>query len=201
MIIHKEGEKSKAICEKCKEIVSATFRYADFTVNGCKIPDVLQGFCDKCNESVFLPHQSTFRIREYRERNYSHRLEFRIPSHFTDIILAIGNVHKISSKPNLLCRLLSELYLGKLLCPGGQKLRRKIIDSLNEDLAKGKSKDRLSCVFPDTTYSTLKTIAGEEHKSDAEIVKGVIMVAKHDLLDKENTEFGREFEELAMARL
>jgi hypothetical protein len=201
MVIHKDGDKSKAICENCGRIVATTFRYADFVVNGSKVPDVLQGFCDVCGESVSLPHQSTFRIKEYRENNYSHSLEFRIPSHFTDILLAIGGVHKISRKPNLLCRLLSELYLGKLHHPGGQKLRKKIIEALNDDLAQGKSKDRLSCVFPDITYSALKTIAGEEHKTNAEIVKGVIMVAKRDLLDKKNTVFGREFEELAAARL
>jgi hypothetical protein len=200
MVIHKEGDTSKSICEKCGNIVSTTFRYAEFSVNGSKIPDVLQGFCDVCGDSVSLPHQSTFKIREFRD-NHNHPMEFRIPPHYIDILLAIGGVLKISQKPNLLCRLLSELYLSKLYQPDGKMLRKKIIAALDEELAQGKSRDRLSCVFPDITYSTLQAICNEENKTTSEIIKGIIVLAKHDLLDKENTVFSREFEELAGTRL
>jgi hypothetical protein len=200
MVIYKEGEKSGAICEKCGKIVPTTFRYAYYAINASKIPDVLQGFCDMCGEAVSLPQQSTFRIREYRE-NFSHPLEFRIPTHFTDILLAIGSVHTISRKPNLLCRLLSELYLGKIHRPGGQEIRRQILEALSDDLAHGNSKDRLSCLFPDAAYATLKALSKEEHKTISDIVKGIIVAAKYDLLDKVNTTLCREFEELAAARI
>jgi hypothetical protein len=200
MVIHKEGDTSKAICEKCGKIVPMTFRYDYFVANGSKVPEVLQGFCDICGDSVSLPHQSTFRIREYRDSHSSHPLELRIPPHYTDILLAIGSVHKVSRKPNLLCRLVSELYLSKVHQPDGQSIRRKIIEALDDDLAQGKSRNRLSCVFPDITYATLKTVSGEEHKTTSDIVKGIIVVAKHDLLDNENKVFGKEFEELAVTR-
>ena len=68
MIIYKEGDKSKAICEKCGKIVSTTYRYERFVANKTIVPEVLQGFCNVCGESVSLPHQSTFRIHEYREK-------------------------------------------------------------------------------------------------------------------------------------
>lgn len=67
MVILKEGDKSKAICERCKSIVPTTFRYAGFILNGVKIPEVLQGFCDKCGDVVSLPHQSSYKIKEFRE--------------------------------------------------------------------------------------------------------------------------------------
>jgi len=200
MIIHKEGDKSKAICEECGSIVPVTFRYAPFMAEGLKVPEVLQGFCDKCGESVSLPHQSTYRIREYRE-SHNRPVEFRVPSHYTDILLTIGGVHKISRKPNLLCRLVSELYLSKMSLPGGGRLRRKVIHALSEDIAGGKSRDRLSCVFPDAAYSTLKAVSGEEHKSTSDIVRGIIVTAKHDILDKHNPAISKEFEELAAEKL
>ena len=62
MILHKEGETSKALCDHCKEIVPVTFRYADLKAHGLVIPDILQGFCDNCGEPVSLPHQSTYNI-------------------------------------------------------------------------------------------------------------------------------------------
>ncbi|MBL8024807.1 MAG: hypothetical protein JNL74_00255 [Fibrobacteres bacterium] len=200
MIIHKEGDKSKAICERCKEIVPVTFRYAPFMAQGLKVPEVMQGFCDKCGDSVSLPHQSTYRIREYRE-SHNRPVEFRVPPHFTDILLTIGNMHKVSQKPNLLCRLLSELYLSKISLPGGSRIQKQIVLALTEDIAGGKSKDRLSCVFPDNAYATLKTVSSAEHKTTSDIVRGIIVTAKHDILDKRNRSISKEFEELAAAKL
>lgn len=200
MIIHKEGGVSRALCEQCGMVVPTTFRYAEFDAIGVRVPEVLQGFCDICGDAVSLPHQSTFRIREYRESR-NHQVEFRVPLHFTDILLAIGSIHKISRKPNLLCRLISELYLTKMIRPEGLALRRKIIRGIDDELATGKSKDRLSCVFPELTYSALKTVSGDEHKSTSDIVRGIIVTAKHDFLDKKDQRLGREFEDLAAARL
>jgi hypothetical protein len=200
MILHKEGDASKAMCEHCKAIVPVTFRYANFNAQGLVIPDILQGFCDRCGDSVSLPHQSTFKIREYRE-THDNSISVRIPKHYNDILTSIGGVHKISRKPNLICRLLSELYIGKMVRPGGTKFRRKVFAALDDDFAKGKSDDRLCCSFSDITFSNLKIISAEENKKESVIVKGIIVAAKHDLLENGNPALNREFEELAVARL
>ena len=73
-----EGDISKAICEKCKKIVPTTFRYEEFVFNGYRIPNILQGFCNICGEAVSLPHQSTFKIKEYRD-THNHSFELRVP--------------------------------------------------------------------------------------------------------------------------
>ena len=73
-----EGDTSKAICEKCKKIVPTTFRYEEFVFNGYRIPKILQGFCNICGEAVSLPHQSTFKIKEYRD-THNHSFELRVP--------------------------------------------------------------------------------------------------------------------------
>jgi hypothetical protein len=200
MIILKEGDKSKGPCENCRKLVNTTFRYAPLKYNGLVIPDILQGFCDECGESVSIPHQSSYKIKEFRER-INHQLELRVPSHYTDILIAIGSLHKVSQKPNFLCRLIAELYLSKTYLPEGRDIRHKIMEALEDDLAKGKSNDRLSCLFHDTTYSALKAIAEEENVKSSTIVKGIIVVAKHDILDKKNKDITKEFEEFAAARL
>lgn len=200
MIILKEGDKSKGPCEKCRKLVNTTFRYAPLKYNELLIPDILQGFCDECGESISIPHQSSFKIREFRER-MNHKLELRVPSHYTDILIAIGSIHKISQKPNLLCRLITQLYLSKTYIAEGREIRHRIMDALKDDLAKGKAKDRISCLFPDTTYTTLKKIAENEKVKSSAIVKGIIVVAKHDILDNQDKTLTKEFEEFAALRL
>jgi uncharacterized OB-fold protein len=60
------GDKSKAICESCKSIVPTTFFYRNYILPDVNItiPNILQGYCDRCGEVVSLPHQSTYQIKE-----------------------------------------------------------------------------------------------------------------------------------------
>lgn len=155
MFIYKEGDKSKGPGETCRKLVSTTFRYTPLSYNGLIIPEILQDFCGTCSSPVSIPHQNSYKIREFRER-YNHSLEFRIPHHHTDIIVAIGMTHKIIHKPNTLFRIISELYLSKTFKPEGKEIRHRILNALEDDLAKGRAKDRISCLFPDTTYKALK---------------------------------------------
>jgi hypothetical protein len=66
--VFKEGDKSRAVCNTCKKIVSSTFRYALYNYGGLMIPDILQGFCDECGVAVSIPHQSRYEIKEFREQ-------------------------------------------------------------------------------------------------------------------------------------
>lgn len=59
----KLGDKSKAICEDCKDIVITTFRYGMLNYKGKKFK-VLFGYCDECGLRVSLPHQEVMKIRE-----------------------------------------------------------------------------------------------------------------------------------------
>jgi hypothetical protein len=68
MVGFKEGDKSRAVCDTCKKIVSTTFRYSPYNYDGLIIPDILQGFCDVCGVVVSIPHQSSYKIKEFRER-------------------------------------------------------------------------------------------------------------------------------------
>jgi len=65
MVIYKEGDKSRAVCDTCKKIVSTTFRHAPYNYEELIIPDILQGFCDVCDSPVSIPHQSSPKIHEF----------------------------------------------------------------------------------------------------------------------------------------
>jgi hypothetical protein len=83
----------------------------------------------------------------------------------------------------------------------GRDIVKKIIDAIDDDLAKGKSNDRISCLFPDTAYSALKAISESENIKPSAIIKGIIVVAKYDILDNQNKAISKEFEEFAASRL
>ena len=194
MLIYKEGDKSKGPCYKCNKLVPTTFKYADYKTGDLIIPNVLQDFCDICHSAVSIPHQSSYRIKEYREKT-SRKLDFRIPLHNTDILLAIGNSFKVAPKPNFLFRVLIELYLSRIAKHDVKNFRKRILDSLNDDLAHGKSKDRLTISCSDTIYSAFKELSKIGNQTS--IAKAIIILAKHDLLDNENPTLGEEFKEIA----
>ena len=198
MKIFKEGDHSKALCEKCGDIVQTTFRYGKYKAEGAIISDVLQGFCDVCGTLVSLPHQSSYKIKEYRERHDLKSLELRVPTHYKDILLTIGAVHNISSEPNTLFRFVSELYIEKLHASKGDSVYNRIVKSLNDNLAVGgTSNDRLSCRIPTIIYNHLIEIKSAKKVETSKIVKGIIITAKFDLLDHLNSPFVKEFKTFA----
>ena len=199
MRILKEGDKSKAICPKCKDIMSITYRYADFNYKGHVIKNVLRGYCDECGEVVSFPHQSTLKIREFNE-SHSKALEVRVPSHYKDILLAIGNAHKISWEPNGIFRLVSELYTESLRSSYNQKAILQFFHALNDKLAEGKNSDRLSCRMPLSSYEYLGEIASKNNYKVSELAKAFIINAKYDLLDHTKSEKSKSFESLAARR-
>ncbi len=66
------GDKSKAVCDDCENIVSTTFkqRIVVGEVKGVhySAQDVLVGVCDCCHKTVSIPQQSVPQIREARVR-------------------------------------------------------------------------------------------------------------------------------------
>lgn len=63
---YKEGEKSKGICENCKEIVTTTFRYDTLRYNDkINIPNILIASCDICKAHTSIPHSESIKIKRY----------------------------------------------------------------------------------------------------------------------------------------
>jgi hypothetical protein len=66
--LYQEGEKSKAICETCHQIVTTTFARRDvpFSDGNGEVKNILVSVCDHCDQVVAIPAQSTPAIREAR---------------------------------------------------------------------------------------------------------------------------------------
>jgi len=61
MQFYQAGDKSKAICEDCGDVVTTTFAYRDIPFDGGRgvATSILAAVCDRCNRVVALPAQST----------------------------------------------------------------------------------------------------------------------------------------------
>lgn len=197
MEFYKENDKSKAICEKCRKIVTTTFKYSDFERWNIVVPDVLLDFCDECGSLVSIPHQSTYKINSYRKQHETKKKEFRIPLHMHDVLYSIGAHSKISRKPNTICRIVSKYYLTKLKSARHKTLLSSIYKSTNDVLAKGASKSRLSCVFDLEDYKIFMERKKELGVSEVTLLKGFIMTAKYDFLDKDDKKLKAELEDIA----
>lgn len=65
----KEGEKSKALCNSCGVTeITYLLKNVDFSDKSGTIKDILVGVCDKCDEIITIPAQSTAQIKsEYNK--------------------------------------------------------------------------------------------------------------------------------------
>jgi hypothetical protein len=69
MKFYRAGDHSTGICEACRSKVVTRMEYRDYRPPDwdVTVPGVLVAVCDKCNQVVGIPHQSTPRINDYRK--------------------------------------------------------------------------------------------------------------------------------------
>ena len=87
MEFFKEGDKSKAICCDCGEIVQTTMHYRDvpFDDGSAIAKDILVGTCDQCLTVVSIPAQSTPAIAKAKKQVQT-SIETKVPAVFVDRI-------------------------------------------------------------------------------------------------------------------
>lgn len=69
MKAYREGDRSQGICRRCESLVDTQFKVRDYTLpeSGKRVPSLLVAVCDRCDEVVAIPAQSTPRLREAQE--------------------------------------------------------------------------------------------------------------------------------------
>jgi hypothetical protein len=100
MKLYSAGDKSKAICESCQELVETTFLYRDvpFDDGSGEVKDILASVCDRCGEVVAIPAQSLPAIRRAREKVEA-SLEAQVPA--SDIEVLDAAATRISERASV----------------------------------------------------------------------------------------------------
>src|ERR1044072_1742856 len=87
MKLYEEGDKSRAICSHCKQLVSTTFARRDvpFSDGKGEVKNILAAVCNVCDRVVAVPAQSTPAIREARQKEVR-PIEAQLPAIYLDIL-------------------------------------------------------------------------------------------------------------------
>lgn len=180
MKLLREADKSKAICPECKGLRTTTylrrdvpFRHRDGTVSG-----VLAAVCDECDTVVGIPQQSVPRISKALD-HARHPLEARLPRHLIDALNL--TLHVLVGGPSKGAGVLLRYYLERV--GENPDALARLRELATTDEAKGKGDDRLSVKLDDRYTALLKQLAETTGLTKTNVVRGIVVQAKQDVLD------------------
>ena len=183
--LFKEGEKAESVCRHCKKLVNTTFRVRTYRLkeSGIDVPGVLVSVCDQCDAIVALPHQSSVRLGEVRVRRKDESLEARIPTHLEDVIHLIADRYEApvqAFRPGLL-----RFYLREVARDA--EFAGRVRELANSDLAQAPARARVSLRASQELLAEARQQArGAGIGTDAEMLRGILLAAKEDVLDRAN---------------
>lgn len=194
MNIYKVGDKSKALCSFCKTVTGTSFqvRTVPLSHGKGKVEGVLAGVCDKCDRVVSIPQQSVPRIKEQISTK-RHSIEVRIPQHLCDVLnLACHQIGATSSSE--FQAILIKYYIRRIL---EEKLSKKIQKLLESDLSSGKADSRISLKIDDVMYEMLSGALEHSKLSRSELLRGIAVLVKYEVLDEEDEEAVEDLKKMA----
>lgn len=194
MDIYKVGDKSKALCSFCKAMTGVTFQVRTVPLSNGKgkVEGVLAGACDRCDRVVSIPQQSVPRIKE-QMTSKRHSIEIRIPQHLSDVLnLACHQIgaHSASEFQAILIK----YYIRRILEANLSKKLHKLLES---DLSLGKSDSRISLKIDDAMYEMLSSALEHSKLSRSELLRGIAILVKHEVLDEEDEDAVEDLRKMA----
>jgi hypothetical protein len=182
MHLWKEGDRSEAICHACEKRVGTHFAVRTYTLHdsGVDVPDVLVAVCDECGATVALPAQSAPKLKEARGRRMSEVLEARIPGQLDDVLHLLAD-HYSTAVAAFRADLL-RFYLSEVL--GDDGLLQRVNALARTELAQGRARARVSVRVPtDLLDAARRRARAGGITSDADLVRGIVIAAKEDVLE------------------
>jgi hypothetical protein len=182
----KEGDQGQAVCRHCKDLVSTHERVRTYWEGGTmEVPGVLVGVCDQCDTIITIPAQSTPRIRDVRVPTKEEQLEARIPTHLEDVLylLAWDFAAPVQAfRPAVL-----RFYLAELMRDPAFGERVRLLAA--SDLADAPARARVSLRVPAELLEDARAAARAAGiAKDSDLVRGLLLAAKEDVLDRRHPE-------------
>ena len=146
--------------------------------------------CDTCDHVVAIPQQSVPRIKETIQ--YSrHSIEARIPRHLLDA-MALA-CHQLGFGPES-SAVLFRFYLQRVWQTASLRAKLPAL-SASED-AQGRATARFSAKLNDELYASFQQLTQRCKLNKAGVVKGIIVLMKQDILDKQRKDLRRSLKEI-----
>lgn len=183
----KEGDRVTGSCEHCAAGVGAHMVVRTYRMRPSEIdvPGVLVYVCDRCDSVVALPAQSSARLYEAKQPRKEEQLEARIPTHLEDVIYMLAYDFQASVqtfRPALLRFYLVELTKDPALAERARQLAAS-------ELADAPARARVSLRVPTELLAAAREAArGAGIARDSDLVRGLLLAAKEDVLDGRHPE-------------
>ncbi|MBA96176.1 hypothetical protein [Sulfitobacter sp. M22] len=190
MKLYSAGDKSKAICQSCQDVVETTFLYRDvpFDDGTGVVKDILASVCDHCGEVVAIPAQSLPAIRR-AQKNVEVSLEAQVPA--SDIEVLDAAATRISERASKRHRkLLLAFYVRKMSQNPQARERLKQLFSeakaakpkVNVKIPRKRLSFKVSRNF-EKEFTELTKISGLKK---TQVLRGVVQEIRSDLVYPEN---------------
>lgn len=187
MKVFLEGDKSKAICERCAAIVQTTFVRKDvpFSDGSGTARNILVGTCDVCADVVSIPAQSTPAISRARKEALD-SLEANLPAVYMDLLDYA--VHVIDNKASTdFRRVLLTYFVHK--AAGDRRAPARLKKSYQRALStypesRGGARRRLSMKVPHRLTVELKKLEEQTDLSTTELLKSMVYEIQGEVLDQ-----------------
>ena len=162
--------------------VPVVYRYRDLTLDsGVKIQNVLVGVHEETDQVLAIPAQSTPRIREAREASKEEVLEARVPRELEDVLALLADHYQVTASK--FSPAVIRFYLHS--AAKHPSLARRIDRLSRMPLAKGKLTGRIKVRCEPRLSAEVERLANAfAHTSQSDFVRGAILAAKEDVLDR-----------------
>lgn len=153
--------------------------------SGIDVPGVLLNVCDRCDSIVGIPAQSTPRLREARVPLKEEQLEARIPTHLEDVIYLLA--WEFAASVQAFRPALLRYYLAELMRDPALAERVRLLAA--SDLADAPVRARVSLRVPAELLEDARAAARAAGiAKDSDLVRGLLLAAKEDVLDRRHPE-------------
>jgi hypothetical protein len=195
MKILKHGDRLEAICERCEDLVSGTYRYREVPLKktGVRVHDILVGVCDACDEIISIPAQSTPKLKDARERQIE-KVPLRYSREMDDLLHMVAGA--LDARPEVMLGLLTRYYLRA--ARKETSIVRRAIRASQLDFACKSLRVRGSVnVELDDLVAVEQAANHLGLGSRSDLIRGLIVVAGEDVLENKAPMRRRRLSEMA----
>lgn len=150
-----------------------------------EVPGMLVDSCDRCGITVGIPAQSTARTGEARVPLKEEQLEARIPTHLEDVIYMLA--WEFAAPVQAFRPAVLRFYLAELMRDPTLAERVRLL--AESDLADAPARARVSLRVPAELLEDARAQARAAGIArDSDLVRGLLLAAKEDVLDRRHPE-------------